>query len=193
MRHTTAGGVGCGIPWGNGVTVNVVTSSDKTASGAIAAPKRRDMKQPEDGTPIGDTDYGQTPKKPGAPLGNVNNLRHGLRAGQLPKDAKYIENRLNAFRRQLEAAVFEAKGEVSLVDAATIQTCLRWERHAALAQRWLNKQYAELKPEQRLTFSREVARASAERDKALATLKLDTATHDPWADFYAEGTKKDPP
>jgi hypothetical protein len=119
----------------------------------------------------------------GAPRGNTNgrgNLRHGLKAGQLPKDAKYIEYRLNDFRRQLEDAVMSARGEVSLVDAACIQTCLRWERHAALAQRWLVKAGDTLKPEQRLSFSREIARASSERDKALAALNLD-ARPDMWA------------
>lgn len=109
----------------------------------------------------------------GPPKGNANNLRHGLRAGQLPRDAKYIEYRLNAFRRTLEQTVLAAKGEVTLPDAAAIQTCLRWERHACLAQRWLVKAGDTLKPEQRLNFSREIARASAERDKAIAALKLD--------------------
>ena len=72
------------------------------------------------------------------------------------------------------------KGEVNLQDAACIQTCLRWERHACLAQRWLTKMQADLKPEQRLTFSREIARASAERDKSLASLRLDKEVRLPW-------------
>jgi hypothetical protein len=57
---------------------------------------------------------------------------------------------------------------------------LRWERHAALAQRWLVKAGDTLKPDQRLSFSREIARASSERDKALAALKLETRP-DMWA------------
>lgn len=109
----------------------------------------------------------------GPPEGNRNAMRHGLKAGQLPKDAKYIEHRLNAFRRQLEDVVIANRGEVSLTDAAAIQTCLRWERHAYLAQRWLVKAGDSLKPTERLQFSREIARASTERDKALAALKLD--------------------
>ncbi len=115
---------------------------------------------------------------PGAPKGSNNAIRHGLRAGSLPKDAKYIEYRLNAFRRTLEQAVLSVKGEVTIHDAASIQTALRWERHGCLAQRWLNKKYAELKPNDLLTFSREIARASAERDKALANLQLDRDAKD---------------
>lgn len=127
----------------------------------------------------------ETPKndsrKRGAQPGNRNNLRHGLKGGQLPKEARYIEHRMNDFRRQLEGAVIASKGEISLPDAAYVQTAMRWERHAALAQRWLTKQHDEMKPEQRLHFSREVARASAERDKAIAALGLDSkAKSMPW-------------
>jgi len=113
------------------------------------------------------------PGRSGAPRENRNALRHGLRAGALPADCKYIEVRLNGFRRQQEDSAMAVRGEVTLQDAANIQTCLRWERHAYLAQRWLNKQYDELKPTDRLSFSREVARASAERDKSLKMLGLD--------------------
>ena len=84
----------------------------------------------------------------------------------------------------LEDAVLANRNEVSILDAACIQTCLRWERHAALAQRWLVKADNELKPEQRLTFSREVARASSERDKALATLRLDATPEPPSLQAY---------
>jgi hypothetical protein len=114
----------------------------------------------------------------GPPRENRNAMRHGLRASQLPADCKFIELRMNAFRRILEDAVVKAKGEVSIPDAACIQTALRWERHAALAQRWLTKQYTELKPVDRLTFSREIARASGERDKALKMIGLDRDTKD---------------
>jgi hypothetical protein len=126
------------------------------------------------------------PGRSGPAKGNRNALRHGLRGGALPADAKYIENRLNGFRRQLEDAVAERTGEVSIPDAAAIQTALRWERHAALAQRWLTKEYDDMKPEQRLHFSREIARASTERDKAIAALRLDRDTiHDAWQAYDA--------
>jgi len=100
-------------------------------------------------------------------------IRHGLKAGQLPQGCKYIEIRLNIFRRRLEDAVLQTKGNVSLVSAAAIQTALRWERHGALAQRWLRLKANELKPAELLQFSREIARASTERDRALAMLDLD--------------------
>lgn len=113
------------------------------------------------------------PGRSGPPKGNRNNMRHGLRAGQLPADAKYIECRMNAFRREVEDAVIVSKGEINLVDAASIQTAMKWERHGALALRWLTKEADKLSPSERLQFSREVARASTERDKALSALQLD--------------------
>jgi len=114
----------------------------------------------------------------GPPKGSQNAIRHGLKAGQLPKDARYIEWRLNAFRRTLEQAVLNVRGEVNIPDAACIQTCIRWERHACLAQRWLVKAGDTLKPADKLTFSREVARASGERDKSIAALKIDRDVKD---------------
>ena len=123
--------------------------------------------------PNNSPDNGQ--KRLGAPPGNRNargNIRHGLRAGSLPKDARYIKVRLNGFRRKIEDVVLAVKGEVSIHDAACVQTAIRWERHACLAQRWLCKEWNTLKPADRLTFSREIARASGERDKAIAALDL---------------------
>lgn len=109
----------------------------------------------------------------GPPKGNRNNLRHGLTAGKLPAGCQYIENQLNGFRRRLEDIVLEVKGDISLTDAAAIQTALKWERHGALALRWLTKEEENLSMSDRLQFSREIARASTERDKALASLRLD--------------------
>ncbi len=137
---------------------------------------------------------GSLPPKPGsrprgAPKGSRNgrgNIRHGLRAGSLPKDARYIEVRLNLFRRHLEDAVLAAKGGVvDIPSAAYIQTAVRWERHASLAHRWLTKQYDTLKPLERLQFSREIAKASSERDKAVAALKLEHDAKDAIDAFFS--------
>jgi hypothetical protein len=125
-----------------------------------------------------------TKGRAGAPQGNKNamthglsssrtGMRYGLKAGQLPKDCRYIENRVNRLRRSLEDAVVAARSEVSLTDAANIQTAVKWERHGCLAQRWLTKKANELKPMELLQFSRETAKASTERDRAIAALDLD--------------------
>ncbi|MCP4539188.1 MAG: hypothetical protein GY832_18785 [Chloroflexi bacterium] len=161
-------------------------NNTRKAQTATAAPQtaRVGTKQPApapsapaDSEPTGDA---QPKKKPGAPRNNRNAIRHGLKSGSLPKDCRYVENRLNDFRRKLEDAVLAAKGEVSIPDAACIQTAGRWERHAALAQRWLTKEYDNLKPLEKLKFSSEISRASAERDKSLKLLELDVEQESPW-------------
>ncbi len=122
------------------------------------------------------------PAKVGGQKGNRNHMRHGLTAGKLPKGCQFIENQLNGFRRKLEDIVLSNKGEISLSDAASIQTALKWERHGALALRWLTKQGDSLKPMESLAFSREIAKASTERDKALASIGLSRdRVRDAWA------------
>lgn len=125
--------------------------------------------------------------KGGAPKGSANRIRHGLRCSMLPKDCKYIEYRLNKFRRTLEAQVLALRGDLTVNDAANIQTALRWERHSELAARWLRIKQKELKPEQLMLFSREIAKASAERDKSLANLRLGKeGTPLPWLTVEAK-------
>ena len=111
--------------------------------------------------------------------GNTNAIRHGLTVGTLPAGCTYVTRAIAELRRALEQTVLNLRGEISLFDAATIQTTLRWERHAILAQRWLRKEKETLSADRKVFFSREIARASAERDKCLKDLGLDRrATND---------------
>jgi hypothetical protein len=153
-----------------------VIDSTRQATTAGSAPQ-----EARGDTPTGDSPKGDTPKGESRRFGNTNAIRHGLTCGKLPPNCQHIEIKINGLRRTLEAAVVAAKGEVGLVDAACIQTACKWERHGALALRWLVKAGDTLKPTDRLTFSREIARASAERDKALQALGLDQPDDDrPW-------------
>lgn len=72
----------------------------------------------------------------------------------------------------------DLKGEVSLMDAANINTAVRWERHALLAQRWLRHNAHEMTHDQRLAYSKEIANASSNRDKALRELGIDKPQDD---------------
>src|SRR5436189_2631668 len=92
----------------------------------------------------------------GPAKGNRNALRHGLKAGKLPVDCQHVEIQCNQLRRQLEDAVIADRGEISLVDAANIQTATKWERHGALVLRWLRVSGDKLKPTDQLAFSREI-------------------------------------
>ena len=145
-------------------------STKHATTGPQASPAASSSSAPANHTPSTSEPTGtehQPAKKRGPPKGSVNAIRHGLTAGMLPKGCKHIENQCNGLRRQLEDVVMEQKGEVSLVDAAIIQTALKWERHGALCVRWLRLKADELKPTEFLSFSRDIARASTERDRAI--------------------------
>lgn len=109
----------------------------------------------------------------GPATANTNALRHGLTAANLPKSCRYIYHRLNNLRRTLETLLVESKGEVGMADGATIQTILRWERAAQLAERYFRLEGAKLGAVVAQGFVDKAADASEKRDKAIARLKLD--------------------
>jgi hypothetical protein len=114
-----------------------------------------------------------------APTHNENARKHGLYSGSIGKGNGWIRRACATFQVALEAAVIEARGEVSIRDAASIQTAIRWERHAQLAQKWL-RLHPDMEPAELLKFSREVARASSERDKAIDSLQLQHDHRSAW-------------
>lgn len=116
----------------------------------------------------------------GPPKGSTNAIRHGMMTSKLPKKLEWVEKKANAFRRRLEAAVEEAKGDITLTDAATINTAVKWERHAMLAQAWLREQEATLSASDRLRFSEAIAKASDNRDRNIRQLGLDSKPVAPW-------------
>lgn len=112
-------------------------------------------------------------RKRGAQPGNRNRMRHGLRGGKLPPKLQYIEHRLNSLRRTLEDAVVALRSEVSIVDAACINSAAKWERHGLLAQHWLRHEVENMSVTDRLKFSEAIAKASDNRDKNIKALGLD--------------------
>ena len=137
--------------------------------------------------------------KGGAPAGNKNAMRHGLTVGTLPKSCSYVTKATNQFRRELEVLVLEEHGgEIDLYRASLIHSACRWERHALLCQRWLRQcgdvptitktktstksgdttdSVEKMTPEgmtheQRLSYSREICKASEGRDRCIEKLGL---------------------
>ncbi len=108
----------------------------------------------------------------GPKKGCTNAQRHGMKGGKLPAGCAYVENRVNSLRRQIEDAVVELKGEINIVDAAAINSILKWERHGLLAAHWLRKQVDELSAGDRLRFSEAIAKASDNRDRNIRMLGL---------------------
>lgn len=108
----------------------------------------------------------------GAPKGNTNAATHYLTIGTLPPGCAYITRTLTALRRAIKDAVIKRHGKLGFFDDAIIQSAIRWERQALLTQRFLREE-KNLSTERKIFFSREIARASAERDKCLRELGLD--------------------
>lgn len=104
--------------------------------------------------------------------GGPNHVTHGLYGSGLPRGAQRVGRRLNEFRRSLCEAVEARAGEIDLHAAATIDSAAQWQRHALLAARWLRLEHDKLAPADRLAFSREVAKASTERDRCIRLLGL---------------------
>src|SRR5438105_2024522 len=124
------------------------------------------------GTPNDRPKYGPG-SGPGARPGNMNARRHGMRSSKLPPGCEYIEKRVLSLRRRVEQAVIEAKGRITFVDAATINSIARWEQHGLLAAFWLRKQIDKLSAADRLRFSEAIAKAGDNRDKNIKQLGLD--------------------
>ncbi len=122
--------------------------------------------------------------KGGPPLGSQNAFRHGMKAGKLPKGMAYIEKRTNLYRLELEGAVLDVKGSISVADAAAINTACKWERHAMLALHWIRKDSEKdvptLSANDHLRFSEAIAKASDARDRNIRLLGLDAKAPAPW-------------
>jgi hypothetical protein len=112
-------------------------------------------------------------KKGGAPRGNRNSLRHGLRAAGLPKGFAWLERELRTLRKALERAVVEKHGEVDVLAAASISTAIRGEQAARLIGRWLAKECDSMTASDRLNYTREIVKASESRDRAIRSLDLE--------------------
>jgi len=124
----------------------------------------------------------------GAPLkpDPKDHIRHGLTAGALPRGCGYVQRSIIRFRVALEQAVQDAGGKIGVLEAALIQSALRWERHALLAQRWLRREADSMTATDRLAYSKAVADASSQRDRCLDRLGLRLAKpSDPWDIIYS--------
>ncbi len=132
-------------------------------------------------------------RKRGAQPGNKNTLTHGLdashglRVGRLPKGCGYIVRAVNDFARSFSRALVAQKGEVSFTDAAAVNSATRWERHSCLALRWLRLHADEMSHDQRLAYSREIAKASSERDKCIRATGLSICDVTEGASIYGTG------
>jgi len=120
----------------------------------------------------------EPPGKGGAPVGNVNNLRHGLYSPRLPSNLVYPDRMGNRFRRALELAVLAVHGRIDVLKAALIHSAAEASK-IGLANRYRMVALAEagkLDPDLGLRFDSEYRRCLDMRDRKLAGLGLDRDT-----------------
>ena len=135
---------------------------------------------------MSETDHEIATNRGGAPIGNRNSLRHGLRAGRLPPKCSYIRRMTDDLRRHLENDVLNRRGAIDTYAAALIQSAIRHERRCLLLQRWLRDENETLAIADRMRILADVSAATESRDRCLRHLGLDrTAEHDFWDDFYS--------
>ena len=109
--------------------------------------------------------------------GNRNRTTHGTRGflalGSLPKGASYIRRLVGRLRGELETAVQNTFGEISLEQAALIQSACRHEGVALLWQRWLRQRMSQLKASTLLQITKQISCSTDLRDRSIRALKID--------------------
>ncbi len=126
----------------------------------------------------------------GAPNGNTNALKNGSRAlyrlilGELPNQFRRIKQNTRRYRRDLEAAVTDRHGEVSIAAAHLIDAAAGWECHGGICRWILINRIAKLADADLIKCSAEVAKAKENRNRMIKQLQID-APSEPPVDFIA--------
>lgn len=109
---------------------------------------------------------------------SMGGLTHGanisrLTVGNLPAKMRKLMIGTRAYRRALEAAVVESRGEVSLVDAHRIDEAAGCEMHAAICRWLLRERLDKMSVSDVTRCSEAIAKSKALRNKAVTALKID--------------------
>lgn len=146
-----------------------------------------------------------TKTKRGAPKGNVNRLKHGGRLGEnmddpdiqrlvvgvMPKALAKPGRAALAYRRNLEAAVLEIKGEVNLVDAHEIDLATGAELHQAVCRYLIREKIETMPPSDLLKCSEGMLKAKERRNLAIRRLGLDDQPVDKLRILYSPSEAPD--
>jgi hypothetical protein len=122
----------------------------------------------------------ETPKKRrrGAPSGNTNALKTGLRSGKFPPGTEYLIKEITRFKHLCSAAIAEIHGELGFQQVALLQTACEHYSHGLRVRRWLRVGWDDLTADQVIAYSREIGQAFDKRDKVLKQLGIDARPHD---------------
>lgn len=115
----------------------------------------------------------------GAPKGNVNGLRHGLRGDRkfpianLPRGFRHISEPVLALRRYLEQATYERYGQVSLTHESLINLIVECELNRQMVSNALRKHVSQGELDRGTSYTAKIQDATVQRHKAMAELRLD--------------------
>ncbi len=114
----------------------------------------------------------------GAPSYNLNAMRNGKRlvrltVGELPTKLHSVKVEARKYRRGLEDAVLDVRGEVSVMDAHRIDTAAGATMHVGVCRWLLRQKLSSMETGDILACSREMLRAKESRDRAVKALGLD--------------------
>jgi uncharacterized membrane protein YcaP (DUF421 family) len=112
--------------------------------------------------------------------GNLNAAKSGsalarrrLTVGNLPKELLAVRREGRAYRRALESAVIEAKGEITVTDCHHIDSATGATIQAGICRHLLRTKIGEMKTADVLNCTQTMTRAKQARDKAVLALALD--------------------
>jgi hypothetical protein len=108
----------------------------------------------------------------GKPAKRQRKERYGMVTASLPSGCGWVRQLAAKFRRSLEAAVVEARGEVAIIDAALIDSAVRWQTSALIVARWLRLHEATMTHSERLLYVRQAGIFGDKRDRCLRELRL---------------------
>jgi len=114
----------------------------------------------------------------GPPDGNLNASKNGARLsrltlGELPQTMRRQTQQARKYRRQLEAIVRDAKGEISPTDAHLIDEAATAEVHASVCRWLLRERLDTMSPSDIARCSEQILKSKTVRNKAVERLQLD--------------------
>ena len=128
-------------------------------------------------------------RKRGAPVGNTNALRNGSRVdrkrlvvGELPKKMIAVKREGRAYRREIEAVVLEAKGQINTLDAHYIDTAAAATIQAGICRWLLRHKLEEMTVSDVRGCTSDIVKAKERRDAAIRALDIDAPPPNPWED-----------
>lgn len=120
--------------------------------------------------------------------GNLNSVKTGtklaltrLTVGELPKPLLSVKREGRAYRRTLERAVLDAKGEISLTDAHLIDTATAATIAAGISRWVLRNKLEGMKGSDIHNCGQAIVKSKQLRDQAVKQLDLDRPLPAPWA------------